>query len=544
MNKIFGTIVLLLTLTAQNAAAQVGKMYITDQGGFYGGGSLIRANLDGTSQEVLIASLDAPGGISLDIASGHLYFADDCAIKRSNLDGGDLQVLLDTCVFGEAASGLALDLVARKIYWTQQGTGEIYRANFDGTPAQITASAEPFLNLLNRPNAIAVDPAGGKVYWTESLFGGSNHINRANLNGAPDTQSLFSIDGGHGLALHLANGRLYWTDLDIGFIGSANLDGTDVQSVYTAATFPVGIAVDAVSSELYFIDGSFAGDDVKRVSSDGNGVAILIEGLSFGSGIALSYCGDWVVHEGSEQCDDGNRNDGDGCSASCLVEKDFRVCAEAVQKAKLTFMDKALNALRTCKEGINKGKLVIAPSACLSEAKASAAIAKAGEALRKTVAADNKPKCDNVAIAALPFCASSVDGLIAPDGQSGCLRQGALDSALNLSGVAYGGVPVTKGEQVCQSKVGTSSRTYSKQLGSQLRKCEVSKLKGKLPPLTDCQSEAAEKMSKAATKLADGIGKKCSDSTVSDLGICGETTVEAVVECLTEHHLLEVLDMF
>ena len=32
------------------------------------------------------------------------------------------------------------------------------------------------------------------------------------------------------------------------------------------------------------------------------------------------YCGDGKVHAANEGCDDGNRKNGDGCSASCKVE--------------------------------------------------------------------------------------------------------------------------------------------------------------------------------------------------------------------------------
>ncbi len=32
----------------------------------------------------------------------------------------------------------------------------------------------------------------------------------------------------------------------------------------------------------------------------------------------LSKCGNGLI-EGQEQCDDGNTNDGDGCSAQCKV---------------------------------------------------------------------------------------------------------------------------------------------------------------------------------------------------------------------------------
>ncbi|MFC1727299.1 DUF4215 domain-containing protein [Patescibacteria group bacterium] len=34
------------------------------------------------------------------------------------------------------------------------------------------------------------------------------------------------------------------------------------------------------------------------------------------------YCGDGIVNQGHEQCDDGNQADGDGCSADCVIEEE------------------------------------------------------------------------------------------------------------------------------------------------------------------------------------------------------------------------------
>jgi len=34
----------------------------------------------------------------------------------------------------------------------------------------------------------------------------------------------------------------------------------------------------------------------------------------------IAFCGDGVINQAEEQCDDGNNDDGDGCSASCEIE--------------------------------------------------------------------------------------------------------------------------------------------------------------------------------------------------------------------------------
>ncbi len=77
------------------------------------------------------------------------------------------------------------------------------------------------------------------MYW--GAFGSG--IVRANLDGS-DVEN-FVIDFGHpdGLALDGAGGKLYWTDEIIGEIKRANLDGSDVEVLVSGLSAPVGIAL-------------------------------------------------------------------------------------------------------------------------------------------------------------------------------------------------------------------------------------------------------------------------------------------------------------
>lgn len=49
--------------------------------------------------------------------------------------------------------------------------------------------------------------------------------------------------------------------------------------------------------------------------------------LSSSTACLLQVCGDGVIH-GTEQCDDGNLIDGDGCSSACEVETQWK-CVSA-----------------------------------------------------------------------------------------------------------------------------------------------------------------------------------------------------------------------
>ena len=73
-----------------------------------------------------------------------------------------------------------------KIYWTDSGTGnptpmqddKIQRADLDGSNVETLLTFENFLRL---PFGIALDVAGGKMYWTDPT---RDRIRRANLDGS------------------------------------------------------------------------------------------------------------------------------------------------------------------------------------------------------------------------------------------------------------------------------------------------------------------------------------------------------------------------
>src|SRR5262245_26775990 len=68
-------------------------------------------------------------------------------------------------------------LHAQKMYWTDSSSsGKIQRANLDGSAVQDLVTTG-----VSIPNSIALDVAGGKMYWTDAGIG---RIRRANLDGS------------------------------------------------------------------------------------------------------------------------------------------------------------------------------------------------------------------------------------------------------------------------------------------------------------------------------------------------------------------------
>ena len=219
-------------------------------------------------------------------ALSKMYWTDNVSekIQRANLDGTNVEDLVTTGV--GRPYGIALDVAGGKMYWTDRGTYKIQRANLDGTNVE-----DLVISGLSTPRSIALDVAGGKMYWTDS---GTDKIQRANLDGT-NVEDLvttgFRVPDG--IALDVAGGKMYWADAvsATAKIQRANLDGTNVQDlVTTGLREPSKVALDVAEGKMYWTD--YVSEKIQRANLDGTNVEdLVISGLDGPSGIALDIAG-------------------------------------------------------------------------------------------------------------------------------------------------------------------------------------------------------------------------------------------------------------
>ena len=169
-----------------------------------------------------------------------------------------------------------------KLYWTDNDTNRIQRANLDGS------QRENLVYIRNSyPYDIALDVAGGKMYWTAL-----GSIRRANLDGSRIEKLVSFVIGSdnwlYGIALDVAGGKMYWTAGRK--IQRANLDGSAVEDLVTTGLSRLyGIALDVASDKMYWT----AGRKIQRANLDGSAVEDLVTtGLSRSYGIALDVASD------------------------------------------------------------------------------------------------------------------------------------------------------------------------------------------------------------------------------------------------------------
>ena len=134
------------------------------------------------------------------------------------------------------ATGLAMDVAGGKLYWTERtsdSTGRIRRANLDGRNVRLVK------NLTSLPHGIALDAANGKIYVTNAW----GKVQRLDVDGSNFQPNLITdLERPSGLALDVSGGKVYWAETT-GRIRRANLDGSNVEDVATGLGPPISIAI-------------------------------------------------------------------------------------------------------------------------------------------------------------------------------------------------------------------------------------------------------------------------------------------------------------
>lgn len=215
---------------------------------------------------------------------------------------------------GAGPDGIALDLDAGYIYWTNMGNpssnnGFLSRSDLDGSNMITLVPA----GGTYTPKQLKIDHENGKLYWSDRE---GMRVMRANLDGS-DVETLVTTgttamdrqDNSRwcvGIALDLDGGFVYWSQKgsDNGHIGSlrraplevpddpANRD--DIEVLYDELPEPIDIDLDLGNGTIYWTD---RGDDTVnrgpieipqgQTAANRTDREILIEGVREAIGVTL-----------------------------------------------------------------------------------------------------------------------------------------------------------------------------------------------------------------------------------------------------------------
>ena len=211
------------------------KMYWTDDGN----NTIRRANLDGTQAEILAESPFAtdPHGLVLDKTTDSLYWGDHTQDRIQWIQLSDLYMLNAYTCFGTAdddVMAMVLDPSTRMMYFLTNCQKALHGFDVDTVYKQMNLQT-----LLSDPVGLALDATAGYLYYTEC-----GKISRCRLDGSSPTTLISASGRQNGIALDLAGGKMYWTDSTAHRIKRANLDGTLIEDVLTTGGNAQGIALD------------------------------------------------------------------------------------------------------------------------------------------------------------------------------------------------------------------------------------------------------------------------------------------------------------
>ncbi len=208
-----------------------------------------------------------------------MYWIDAEAGTLHRLIGDEVENLLPAA---KNATSLAVDIAGGQLYWTEktsERTGRIRRVNLDGTNVRLVKK------LTSVPYDIALDTVNRKLYLTNAY----GKVQRLNVDGSNFQPNLITdLDMPRHLVLDVTGGKVYWTETReaSGRIRRANLNGSGVQNVVMGLVPPLSLAV--ANGKIYWTEGTTENaGKLHRANLDGTNSELLETLPSASTGIAV-----------------------------------------------------------------------------------------------------------------------------------------------------------------------------------------------------------------------------------------------------------------
>lgn len=256
------------------------------------GARILTTKTDGTDMKVVSTGhRSAVDGIAVDKAAGYIYFSNmgsalglgaTGSIQRMGMDGSGLTTLVGDGKTHTPKQLILVDMGAgqKKLYWSDREGMKVMRMNIDGSQLETvvdTKNAACDNEKCKMAVGVAVDVAGGWVYWTQkggtSAMEGS--LNRAPLTiktgESPDKRSdiqvlLTGLPEPIDLRWVKETGMIYWSDrghvqngnsvnrLAVGGAKSKAEITAKMQTLFTGMSDAIGIAVDHAGNKVWATD--------------------------------------------------------------------------------------------------------------------------------------------------------------------------------------------------------------------------------------------------------------------------------------------------
>jgi hypothetical protein len=158
-----------------------GRLFVLD----LSGGRIFSLRPDGSDPKTLVTGCRLPDGLAVDLAAGHIYWTNmgvphknDGSIERADLDGGNRRFIIpEGGTF--TPKQLHLEKKSGKLYWSDREGMRVMRANLDGSQVETLIQTGKGEGDRRDPSnwcvGITVDPIREQMYWTQKGADDSGH---------------------------------------------------------------------------------------------------------------------------------------------------------------------------------------------------------------------------------------------------------------------------------------------------------------------------------------------------------------------------------
>lgn len=232
-------------------------------------GTVQTATTAGSGISTLVSGQSSPSGVVTD--GTYIYWSNQASdsIGRANLDGTGQNA---TWLTGNFSGPSSLITDGSYLYWVNRGSWNISRAALDGSGLQAN-----FISSGRGPISLTINST--HIYWTRIDSRTSTAVGRANLDGSGAVQSWYEPDGSTPISDKFGWAGIAATDtyIYIGMSGRINRVAiSDMTANYGFITTSGYVrSVDIDSGQIYWASGETG--IIGKASQDGTGASAIVQ---------------------------------------------------------------------------------------------------------------------------------------------------------------------------------------------------------------------------------------------------------------------------
>jgi len=206
------------------------------------------------------------------VAKPYLWWVDNRSVMCADTSNGQVVTQFTA---SDVVSGLSIDEVNHNLYFQIGYWTGLWRTDVDGNTFTnlVDESVDTTDQILFWGGGTAVDPGGGNVFYAGRFIGGSNPVYRANLDGS-NAQLMATGGRPRSLEVNPHNRMVYWWDTDAASLYRASMDGDGSDKSVVMNDDAPDFDFHFQEERIYYYD--WQNKEIKRVGMDGSGQELLI----------------------------------------------------------------------------------------------------------------------------------------------------------------------------------------------------------------------------------------------------------------------------